>query len=105
MNLTPSEQKMIARLRKKQQTWRSGRWWFLIGGLVIVAMNLGALISIYKIEHADLAWTFLFLFSFPIILIGAGAGSAMIGISIRDWQRNTTDTLLLKLLGEQNSPR
>jgi hypothetical protein len=52
----------------------------------------------------DMLGVFVFLIAYPILIMGGMGGVGLIGISIRDWHGNTTNTLLLKLLDEQATP-
>lgn len=102
MILIPQEQKMVAKLRKKQRMWRWAKWVILIEGLVLVIVTVCTLIFLASLANPeDEFGIFLFFSSYPVLMFGGAMGGIMVGTAIRDWHGNTTDTLLLKLLDEQ----
>ena len=96
---------MVETLRKQDRNWRFGRWMVLVSGI----FSAGLCIAIFclvvpriqsKSEDISSA-EFMLSFSFPIILLFAGTASMCLTLVIRDWHGNTTRTLLIKLLDEQ----
>jgi hypothetical protein len=105
MHLTPREVKYIARIRKREQSWRWQRWVCLVFSLLIVVCSFGFLFLAFKAVREDLPGSaMLFSIGFTkahfYLLIGAVA----LGLTTRYWRGNMDRALLLKLIDQCNSP-
>jgi len=102
MKLTPIEEKLVARLRKQEESESRFRILFLSTGIlqVIAAIVIGSLMLNFPSKEPEIT-AFMFSFSFPLGLFLFTAGIYQLWRSWWSWNGDPMRALLLKLLGER----
>ena len=103
INLTTQEQKLVAKIRKRQNHLRRFRLWIIClmplliifwGCIFVKLISLRNELpeSIYQLTYASFI---------PIIIVNCCLCAFLFGKYIRDWNGNAVDTLILKLIDER----
>jgi uncharacterized membrane protein YfcA len=109
MEFSKEERRMIERLRKQQRSWRSGRWFMLGSGVLSLGLGVAGLVIVVpflqrasdaKTESAVAAAFMLALFH-PMIMAFICIAVVTLYCVIRDWQGDSTRTLLLRLIDDR----
>jgi hypothetical protein len=100
MELTQTELEIVGRMRRRRLTWRRTRWIVLTGGIC-----LGTVWSCLFVKAADaLDSTKASLEAnvYSLVIVTAMGGwvlsGVLIGLALRNWRGNPTQTLLLRLI-------
>jgi hypothetical protein len=104
MELSDTEKKMVARLRKKQQQMIRWRWWLLLTGIFCLGAS-GYCLSILlrPVREPDLAFVLSIAFFIPQIYVCVFFGAVAIGYAWANWNGNLQDRLLLRLIDEKRA--
>ena len=102
MELSKTEKKMVARLRRKQEQMLRWRWWLLAVGvfcLGAVAYSFSILLRFF--HEPDLTAVFVIACLLPQLYLGALFGAGLIGYTWANWNGSPHTRLLLRLLDEK----
>ena len=106
MGLSSTEEKMVARLRRKQEQMPRTRWLLLcigIGSLGVSGYGLSILLRFLHEKDPNAA---LALACFiPQIYLCAIFGGWAIGYALANWNGNPHDRLILRLLDDKLEPK
>ena len=107
MQFTPTEAKLIERLRKQERRWPRTRWMLLaLAGFAFaaygyIAYQMFSRLDSSKFPNQDSA--LMVAFFWPKCLVGLLFGAWFLSLAIRDWKGNVNRMLLLKLLDAQKT--
>jgi hypothetical protein len=105
MELSETEKKMVARLRKKQEQMVRWRWWLIVVGLLCLAVSGYGLWMLLHFRHEPNLISGLMIAMFlPQIYLCLLFGAWMIGYAWANWHGNAQDRLLLRLIDEKRDP-
>ena len=102
MDLTPQEQKMVAKLRQWQRHWHWGKWAILIAGIAYLAVGCSICVDLHEDLKSTMGLLSLAL-DLPFLSFYFGGGLFLILYSAGNWHAFANDTLLLKLLDEHST--
>ena len=106
MELSSTEKKMVARLRRKQEQWPRTRWVLLCIGVGSLGVSGYGLPILLQCLHEKDPNTALVLACFiPQIYLCALLGAWAIGYAWADWNGNSHDRLILRLLDDKLDPK
>jgi hypothetical protein len=101
MKLSETEQKIVARLRKEEESLARCRWFTLLGGVVcLAAAGYGSLILFRCFQNPDMTSVVLAAYLLLPLYIALSYGVAAIGHTWRDRNGNPERRLLLRLIDE-----
>jgi hypothetical protein len=102
MELSDTEKKMVARLRRKQVQTVRLRWWMLLGGIFCLAVSgYGSSVLMRALHEPDLMSVLAVACLLPQIYICMFLGAGAIGYAWANWNGNPQDRLLLRLIDEK----
>ena len=110
MELTLQERQLVERLRRQEQSWRSGRWILLAMGAVSLGLSAAGTVMLIPFlqraasdskDESAIAAAFMLALLNPFKLAFAGVAIVAFYWSIRDWRGNAQSRLLLRLAGGQ----
>ena len=102
MELSDTEKKMVARLRRKEEQMRRWRWWLLFVGvfcLGVVAYSFSILLRFF--HEPDLTGVFVIACFLPQLYLGCLFGAGLVCYTWANWNGNPQTRLLLRLLDEK----
>jgi hypothetical protein len=103
MELSNTEKKMVARLRKKQEQMLRWRWWIIVGGAICFGVSGYGLLVLKRFLHEpDLSSVLVVAVFLPQIYLCALFGAAAIGYVWANWDGNPHERLLLRLIDEKH---
>ncbi|MEI8291028.1 MAG: hypothetical protein WCH99_16305 [Verrucomicrobiota bacterium] len=106
MELSSTEEKMVARLRRKQEQWPRARWLLLCIGVGCLGVSGYGLSILLRFLHEKDPNTALVLACFiPQIYLCALLGAWAIGYAWANWNGNPQDRLILRLLDEKHDQK
>ncbi|MBE7501235.1 MAG: hypothetical protein M5U12_30525 [Verrucomicrobia bacterium] len=102
MQLSDTEKKMIARLRRREEQMRRWRWWLLFVGVFCLGAVCYSFTILLRLFHEpDLTAVFVIACFLPQLYLGCLVGAGMIGYTWARWSGNPQTRLLLRLLDEK----
>jgi hypothetical protein len=102
MQLTKQEERMVARMRKKQKQWLRWRWFMLFTGLFLISGAVYIFTQLKPFIEDPTPSSLLILASFiPQLYIFCAGGGAFVGLTWFNWNGNPCESLLLKLVDDR----
>jgi len=102
MELSDTEKKIVARLRRKQVQMVRARWLILLSGIFCLAVSgYGSLMLVRALREPDLMSVLAVAGFLPQIYVCMFLGAGAIGYAWANWNGNPQDRLLLRLLDEK----
>ena len=102
MELSDTEKKMVARLRRKQETILRWRWFMLLFGIGFTGASFYLLSMLTRFaREPDLAAVLMISCFLPPIYLFLVFGAGTIGYTWANWHGNPQDKLLLRLIDER----
>jgi len=106
MNLSSTEKKIVARLRKKQEQMPRTRWLLLCIGICSLGVSgYGIPILLRFLHEQDPNRALVIAFFLTQIYLCALFGAWAIGYSWANWNGNPHDRLLLRLIDEKHDTK
>ena len=98
MQLSDSEKKMVASLRKRKQTFARWRWWLLLTSVFSMGVGIFGFWTMLRCFQMDSAFVAEVAFSAPVAYLFLWGGIWMMIDTLAKWNGKPEVDLLLRLI-------
>jgi hypothetical protein len=103
MQLSDTEKKMVARLRKRKQSFARWRWWLLLTSAFCMGVGIYCFSVLLRCFQLDSASGAIVAFMAPVAYLFVWGGAWMITDTLVNWRGKPEVDLLLKLIEDSQN--